>query len=509
MPCMRGDASKRCAPVFQDTEVLLRQLEEDQAAVDQVREIVEAEEAVMAKETKIVQDYADECQADLASVIPAIQLAIDSLNTLNKKDISEMRVFLRPPVLVTLVMSAVCTLLQTKPEWATAKQILGDPLFLQRLFDFDKNSVPEKVFVKLRKYTKHPDFTPEMVGAVSMACKSMCQWVLAMEHYHEVIKMAKPKQRKLEEAKEALELARTKLARKQESLRLIQSHLAKLQQQYQDSVDQREDLKRRKERTKMRLQMASLLIQALSGEKVRWAEGVASLDFKLKGIVGDVLVSSGVVAYLGAFTMKYRRELMREWVQLCLDNDIPMSQQYDFVRSLVNPEAVLKWHTEGLPQDNHSVENALVVKVGRKWPLFIDPQGQGSRWIQTMVGNKLRIVSAHDAHFMRTIESAIRVGESVLLKECGETLDPALNTVLDQEVFVRGGDKIMMTGDTEIEYNDHFRLYLSTNLSNPHYLPSVCIQVTLLNFTVTFDGLQEQLLSSVVREVSEIQHDNM
>ena len=91
--------------------------------MDQVREIVEAEEAVMQKETKVVQDYADECQADLASVIPAIQLAIDSLNTLNKKDISELRVFLRPPALVTLVMSAVCTLLGTKPDWATAKQV--------------------------------------------------------------------------------------------------------------------------------------------------------------------------------------------------------------------------------------------------------------------------------------------------------------------------------------------------------------------------------------------------
>ena len=45
------------------------------------------------------------------------------------------------------------------------------------------------------------------------------------------------------------------------------------------------------------------------------------------------------------------------------------------------------------------------------------------------------------------------------------------------------------------------RLYLSTNVSNPHYLPSVCIQVTVINFTVTFDGLQEQLLSSVVRQV--------
>ena len=120
----------------QDTEVLLGQLEKDQAAVDQVREIVEAEEAVMQKETKVVQDYADECQADLASVIPAIQLAIDSLNTLNKKDISELRVFLRPPALVTLVMSAVCTLLGTKPDWATAKQVFSFLLLFQYSFVF-------------------------------------------------------------------------------------------------------------------------------------------------------------------------------------------------------------------------------------------------------------------------------------------------------------------------------------------------------------------------------------
>ena len=46
------------------------------------------------------------------------------------------------------------------------------------------------------------------------------------------------------------------------------------------------------------------------------------------------------------------------------------------------------------------------------------------------------------------------------------------------------------------------RLYLATSLGNPHFLPAVCIQVTVINFIVTFDGLQEQLLSSVVKQVS-------
>ena len=42
---------------------------------------------------------------------------------------------------------------------------------------------------------------------------------------------------------------------------------------------------------------------------------------------------------------------------------------------------------------------------------------------------------------------------------------------------------------------------MTSSMGNPHFLPAVCIQVTLINFTVIFDGLQEQLLSTVVRQV--------
>ncbi len=96
----------------------------------------------------------------------------------------------------------------------------------------------------------------------------MCQWVVALEHYHEVYKMAKPKQKRVEEAKEALLLAQKNLSQKQASLAKITEHLNMLQQQYQDSVNQREALKERKKLTALRLQRASVLITALSDEKV-------------------------------------------------------------------------------------------------------------------------------------------------------------------------------------------------------------------------------------------------
>lgn len=52
----------------------------------------------------------------------------------------------------------------------------------------------------------------------------------------------------------------------------------------------------------------------------------------------------------------------------------------------------------------------------------------------------------------------------------------------------------MRIGNTDIEYDKQFRFYMTTKMANPHYLPEICIQVTLTNFTVTPSGLEDQLL---------------
>ena len=56
----------------------------------------------------------------------------------------------------------------------------------------------------------------------------------------------------------------------------------------------------------------------------------------------------------------------------------------------------------------------------------------------------------------------------------------------------------MRLGDSNIDYDDNFKFFMTTKMPNPHYLPEVCIKVTLINFTVTFRGLEEQLLGDVV-----------
>lgn len=71
-------------------------------------------------------------------------------------------------------------------------------------------------------------------------------------------------------------------------------------------------------------------------------------------------------------------------------------------------------------------------------------------------------------------------------------------TTVDVVVVVVCRDRYIKIGDKECEYNPSFRLILHTKLASPHYQPELQAQCTLMNFTVTRDGLEDQLLAAVV-----------
>lgn len=58
----------------------------------------------------------------------------------------------------------------------------------------------------------------------------------------------------------------------------------------------------------------------------------------------------------------------------------------------------------------------------------------------------------------------------------------------------------MTIAGEEVSYDEKFRLFLQTKLSNPHYKPEIAAQCTLINFIVTEEGLEEQLLAFVVNK---------
>lgn len=105
--------------------------------------------------------------------------------------------------------------------------------------------------------------------------------------------------------------------------------------------------------------------------------------------------------------------------------------------------------------------------------------------------NKLVVCKPADKSFLKTLENCIWIGSPFLLENIDEKLDPALEPVLSKNFYKSQGQWVMKLGDNMINYNLDFKMYITTKLMNPHYLPEICIKVTLLNMTVTPQGLED------------------
>ncbi|KAG1666392.1 hypothetical protein FOA52_006501 [Chlamydomonas sp. UWO 241] len=502
-----------------DTEALLVKVESERREAEAIRGTVITEEAEVKLKQAETQLLYDDAQAKLEEVLPAMEAAEKALNALNKSDIVEIRTFIKPPVLVQLTMEGVCILLHEKPDWDTAKKVLGEANFVKRLVDFDKDNISERVVKGIQRIIEDPTFTPEQVAKQSKAAMSMCLWVRAMDTYAKVVKVVEPKRLVLQQAQELLDGVvepkrlvlrqaqelldgmNAALVAKQAQLKDIEAKVEYLQAQLQATQDELASLQFQADLSQKRLARAGKLTSALADESVRWQATAEQLGARMDVLVGDVFLAAACISYCGAFTGAYRQALVSGWAADCASRGIPTSAAFSLQATLSSPFEIREWCVQGLPTDDVSIDSAVLVTMGSRWPLMVDPQDQANRWVKAMEAHLgLRVVKASDAQAMRVIESCVRIGTPVLLEDCGEALDPAFDTLLGKQTFMQGTRTLIRLGDADVDYDPKFKFYMTTKMPNPHYLPEVCIRVNLINFTVTLKGLEDQLLGDVVRK---------
>ncbi|XP_053154302.1 dynein axonemal heavy chain 1 isoform X2 [Hemicordylus capensis] len=509
-------ARPQLAKAAEEQLVTMEQIQVDTATAEETRNDVQAEEMKAKGKAQKAQAIADDAQKDLAEALPALDAALGSLRNLNKNDITEVRAMQRPPVGVKMVIEAVCIMKGVKPKkvagekpgskiddyWEPGKGLLQDPgKFLDSLFKYDKDNIADSVIKFIQPYIDSDEFQPAAIAKVSKACTSICQWVRAMHKYHFVAKAVEPKRQALREAEEDLQATQKVLDEAKERLREVEEGIAHLQAKYRGTLATKEELEMKCEQCEQRLGRADKLINGLADEKVRWQETVQNLDYMINNIAGDVLVSAGFVAYLGAFTGQYRISLCEEWIEkleLCC---VPHTKEPNLIATLGDPVKIRSWQIAGLPNDTLSVENGMITQFSQRWTLFIDPQGQANKWIKNLEKDSgLDTAKLSDRDFLRSLENAIRFGKPFLLENVGEELDPALEPVLLKQTYKQQGSTVLKLGDTVIPYHDDFQLYITTNLPNPHYTPELSTKLTLINFTLSPSGLEDQLLGQVVAE---------
>ncbi|XP_072306337.1 dynein axonemal heavy chain 12 [Eucyclogobius newberryi] len=502
-----------------DNTKMMGIIEVESVEVEAKSKIVRVDEEAATAKANVAQALKNECEADLAEAIPALEAALSALNTLKPSDVTIVKSMKNPPSGVKLVMSAVCVMKDIKPDkiadpagtgkkeldyWGPSKKLLGDINFLRDLKEYDKDNIPASVMQKIRsEFMTNPDFDPSKVAKASSAAEGLCKWIQAMEVYDRVAKVVAPKKANLAVAEGSLADTMALLDQKRAVLKEVEDRLAALQKTFEEKTEEKAKLELQVDMCAKKLERAEKLIGGLGGEKTRWRKAAVNLQNTYDNLTGDVIISAGVIAYLGAFTAGFRQDCTKDWTNLCKSRNIPSSDEFSLSKTLGDPIKIRAWNIAGLPNDSFSIDNGVIVSNSRRWPLMIDPQGQANKWVKNSEkDNNLSVIKLTDGDYMRTLENCIQFGTPLLLENVGEDLDPSLEPLLLKQIFKQGGVDCIRLGESVIEYSSDFRFYMTTKLRNPHYMPELSTKVSLLNFMITPEGLEDQLLGIVVAKES-------
>ncbi len=149
------------------------------------------------------------------------------------------------------------------------------------------------------------------------------------------------------------------------------------------------------------------------------------------------------------------------------------------------------------------MQNGILTTRASRFALCVDPQMQAVSWIKKREGKNLdgKVKTFNDHDFLKQLELAVQYGLPFLFENLDEYIDPVIDPVLEKNVTVNEitGAKTIMLGDKEVDWDENFTLYLCTKLPNPHYGPEISGKTMIINYAVTQQGLQEQLLNVTVR----------
>ncbi|XP_057895061.1 dynein axonemal heavy chain 17 [Melospiza georgiana] len=488
----------------EDTDKLIHVVGVETEKVSKEKAIADEEELKVEAINKMVAEKQRACASDLAEAEVVLSAAREALDTLNKYNLTELKSFGSPPPEVVNVMAAVLILtaengkIPKDKSWTAGKVKIGKAdTFLASLKNFDGENIPEPCLKAFEPYRNDPSFNPEFIKSKSTAAAGLCSWCLNMVRFYEVHCIVKPKRQAVADADAELAEAQARLSKIKSKIVALNQNLATLTAQFEKATAEKIKCQQEADETSKVINLANRLVGGLASENVRWAESVEDLKEQEKTLCGDVLLVSAFVSYIGYFTKRYRAELLeKHWLPFLQAQKvpIPITPDLDPLSLLTDSADVAAWNNQGLPSDRTSTENAAILCSTQRWPLLVDAQQQGGKWIKNKFGEDLQIVRLGQKRYLDIIAQAVSEGQTLLIEDIGETIEAVLDPLLGRTLMGR----YIRIGDKEVEYNQQFRLILHTRSFNPHYKPEVQAQCTLINFLVTREGLEDQLLAAVV-----------
>ncbi|KAL4513647.1 hypothetical protein Ndes2526A_g04979 [Nannochloris sp. 'desiccata'] len=497
---------------------LIESIGREKSIADEAVAASKGDEEAAATLTAQVLQVQTECTTDLAAAEPVIAAAEAALNSLDKASLGELKSFSNPAPEVVAVVAA-CMIL-TAPggvipkdlSWTGGKKWMGAQsldTFLKSLTNFNKDNVPASCVERVEKdYLSQPTFKAEAIKVKSMAAAGLCAWVTNIAKYFRIYQVVAPKRAALVEANKKLADANRKLSGIRAHITELRARVGALEASLVAATAEKVAAEAQAEGTATKAALADRVIGGLGSEFQRWNAAIQTIKRKDETIIGDALLAAAFVSYAGAFNAQMRAHLVEvSWIPEAQRRGIPLSENPSPMNILCTSTTQASWAKEGLLGDRLSAENAGIVGATRRWPLLIDPQLHGARWVRGREGSKGLVILQQGAP--KLVDAVIRCienGTPLMIENLPESLDPALEPLVAKRTVKRGRSVMLTLGGREVALHPEFKLYLHTKLPNPHYGPEVAAQTTIVNFAVTPEGLEEQLLAAVVgHEAADLQ----
>ena len=480
------------------------------------------------------------CEQDLAKAQPFVKEAEAAIASIKPAHIGEIKKLPNPSDIIKLVFDGVLILFQkplntvrpaklsvAKKELAFietsfkpyAMNMLNDSRFLQILLEFGqvgKDKINEETIEFLQPYMELEHFTSAVAKNASAAAEGLCTWVRAMTSYHEASKVVKPKLEALSLAQAQMDAANKALGAAESRLDACRARLKELQDMFEAQMAEKRRIEDGALMLQRKMHQASQLINGLAGERARWTEDADNFADMKRRLVGDCAVACAFVSYCGPFNQQFRKLLINDKFRRdCEERGVPVTRTLDdetIVQFLVDVGTLGDWTQEGLPQDTLSVQNGILVTRSSRYPLLIDPQAQALGWIRSRERQNVpawQCTTLNDPKLRDKLEYCMGDGKALIIVQVEEDIDPILDPVLERQVVVKGKKQYIVVADKMMDYDPRFRLYFITRLANPNFSPELQAKTTVVDFTVTQHGLEEQLLGKVIGKEQKVLEEQL
>jgi dynein heavy chain len=445
-----------------------------------------------------------EADIELSKAKPAMDAANEAVNCLDKNSLNELKGFATPPSGVPDVTGAVLMMVEGEfknHSWDRAKKMMSNlGGFLEKLQTYDAENMPDKLVEKMGKVLENPLISYEAMLSKSSAAANLAAWVVNVYGYNRIYVKVKPLMDALDQSNADKMAAEGSLALANESVAAANKVLADLREMLKKATIEKQEVEREKVACLARLDLAERLLNGLKSEGTRWGNDIKNLEVEKNTMLGDVLLASAFVSYISPFDAVFRNRIWRDmWMPDIIERGIPITPGIDVKDTLSDESNDALMMTQGLPADRMSLENGAIVSQCKRWPLLIDPQLQGVRWLYGKEGgDNLMLIQLSNSDWVKKMSYAVQNGKTVIIENCPVDIDATLDPILSRQLTKKGATLFVNFASEDIEYDRDFKLYLQTKLANPHFKPEIFAQCTLVNFIATEAGLEDQLLAKVV-----------